>query len=114
VVATYGMALLFGWEALRQRSAAPLWKGAAGVGLGFCLGSFYLIPAIYEQRWVNIGGALLGGLRPSDNFLFATTSDAEHDAFNHIASKLALLLVVWVAVAAFAAWRAQFSGRNGK
>src|SRR5437868_2626326 len=73
--------------------------------IGFCLASFYLIPAVYEQRWVQISGALSGGLRPADNFLYARTSDAEHDAFNRIASHIAVLLILWTVSAALAVWR---------
>jgi hypothetical protein len=106
VIATYSVALLFIVAALRQRSFSVFVNGAAGMALGFGLASFYLIPAIYEQRWVQISAALYGGLTPADNFLYATTSDAEHDAFNRIASHVALLLVLWAICAALTAWRA--------
>jgi len=84
---------------------SPLANGAAGIALGFGLASFYLIPAIYEQRWVNISGVLSEGLTPAENFLYAKTADAEHDAFNRIASNLAVLLIFWVWCAAVTAWR---------
>jgi len=64
-----------------------------------------LIPAICEQRWVNISGALAGGLTPAENFLYATTKDAEHDAFNQVASNMAVVLLAWVAIAAVATYR---------
>jgi hypothetical protein len=105
VIATYSVALVFTVAAWRQRSTVPLKNGASGMVLGLGFAAFYLVPAIYEQRWVNISGALAGGLRPAENFLFAKTSDAEHDDFNRIASRLAVLLIVWVCVAAIAAWR---------
>jgi len=73
--------------------------------LGLALASFYLIPAIYEQRWVQIAGALAGGLTPAENFLYARTADREHDAFNRVASNMAVVLVAWVAVMAVLAWR---------
>ena len=105
VIATYGAALLFTVAAARTRSFLPLVNGGAGILLGLGFASFYLIPAIYEQRWVNISGALAGGLTPEQNFLFAKTSDAEHDAFNGIASRVAVILIFWVILGAIAAWR---------
>jgi hypothetical protein len=106
VIATYSVALLFLVAALQQRSVSVLVDGAAGMVLGLGLASFYLIPAIYEQRWVQISAALYGGLTPADNFLYARTSDAEHDAFNRIASHIAVLLALWAICAALTAWRA--------
>jgi hypothetical protein len=114
VIASYSVALIIAFAAVQQKSSAPLIHGGSGVLLGFGLAAFYLIPAIYEQRWVNITDALAGGLTPAENFLFAKTSDAEHDGFNHIASRLAVLLILWVMVAAIAARRSGFakSGAN--
>jgi len=104
VIASYSVAFLFLLAAVRQRSFVPLANGGAGIALGFCLAAFYLIPAIYEQRWVQISAALYGGLTPADNFLYAKTSDAEHDAFNRIASHIAVVLIFWMVCAALAAW----------
>jgi uncharacterized membrane protein len=105
VIASYSVALLVLVAVLQQRSLRPAMKGAAGITLGFGLAAFYLIPAIYEQRWVNINGALAAGLAPAENFLYSHTSDADHDAFNHVASHLAVFLIFWAIVAATAAWR---------
>ena len=105
VIATYSVAFTFLVAAVRQRSVAILTDSACGMGLGFGLASFYLIPAVYEQRWVQISAALYGGLTPADNFLYAKTSDVEHDAFNRIASHMASLLILWTVFAAVAAWR---------
>jgi hypothetical protein len=114
VIATYSVAFMFLTAAIRQRSIAVLTDGACATALGFGLASFYLIPAAYEQRWVQISAALYGGLTPADNFLYAKTSDPEHDAFNRIASHMAMLLILWTACAALAAWRgnSQRSARN--
>lgn len=105
VIATYSVMLLFAIATLQQRSVVSLAGGGAGIGLGFGLAAFYWIPAFYEQRWVNISGILAGGLTPTENFLYAKTADAEHDAFNRIASNIAVLLIFWVLCAAIAAWR---------
>jgi hypothetical protein len=99
----YSFALLLVIFAWQRRSPRILWMGAAAVVLGMCLAAFYLLPAIYEQRWVNISEAVSAGSRPQDNFLFIHTTDKDHDAFNHIVSWLAMLeivitfLTVWTA-----------------
>jgi hypothetical protein len=105
VIATYSVTLLFIVATLRQRSLSVPVRSASGMALGFGLAAFYLVPAIYEQRWVQISAALYAGLAPADNFLYAKTSDAEHDSFNRIASHIAVLLIVWTLCAAVAAWR---------
>ncbi len=96
------LAVFFAWQ---QRSPRVLAVAAGAIGLGACLAAFYLLPAIYGQRWVNIAEAVSQGSRPVDNFLFMHTTDADHDAFNRIISWVALLEMAVVAVGAAFAWR---------
>jgi len=123
VMIHYSLALLlicFAWRrrswrvpllAKDAKSGAPGWRillvGAAAVALGAGLAAFYLLPAIYEQRWVDIAAAVSAGSRPVDNFLFIHTTDADHDAFNRIISWVALLEIAVTFTAAWAArkWR---------
>ncbi len=74
--------------------AQPLLKTAAAVLLAAGLASFYLIPAIYEQRWINLAEVLSPGVRPQDNFLFTTIADPDHNRFNLLVSTVASVEIV--------------------
>ena len=107
VMIHYSFLLLIVFLAWQRRSPRVLLVGAAAVGLGACLAAFYLLPAIYEQKWVNIAEAVSAGSRPQDNFLFIHTGDADHDAFNRVISWVAMLEIVATLAAAWATglWR---------
>ncbi len=87
----------------RTRSFRALLEPAAqffaGASLGLALAAFYILPAAFERRWVEIAMATVPGMRPSDNTLFHHTGDAFHDAVLHTASTLAILLLCLTAVA---------------
>jgi hypothetical protein len=105
VIASYSMALLFAWAALAQRSWKVALRAMAGLALGLGLTGFYLLPAAYEQRWVNIGQALSSGLLPAENFLFTYLDDVEHTWFNWISSFCALALILLAALTALSSRR---------
>jgi hypothetical protein len=109
VMMHYSMALLIVVIAWQRRSARILLTGSMAVVLGAALAAFYLFPAIYEQRWVNIAQAVSAGSRPLDNFIFVHTEDAEHDAFNRVISWVAVAEIVLTMAAAWAArqWRSR-------
>jgi 6-pyruvoyl-tetrahydropterin synthase related domain len=105
VIASYSLALLFAWAAVTQRSWRIILRAAGGLALGFGLAGFYLLPAAYEQRWVNISQALSSGLLPAQNFLFTEIADVEHNWFNWISSFCALALILLAAMTALASRR---------
>ena len=103
VMVHYSLALLILVIAWQRRSPRVLLVGTIAVLLGAALAAFYLLPAVYEQKWVNIADALSPGSRPRDNFLFVHTTDATHDAFNHLVSWVALAEILMTFAAAWAA-----------
>jgi len=102
VMIHYSLALLIVFFAWQRRSPRLLLVAGGAVALGACLVASYLLPAIYEQRWINIAEAVSPGSRPSDNFLFVHTSDPDHDAFNHLISWVAVLEIAMIFVAGIA------------
>jgi hypothetical protein len=107
VMIHYSFALLVAILAWRHRSWRLLAVGASAVIAGTCLSAFYLLPATYEQKWVHIDEVISEGLRPQDNFLFAHTTDPDHDAFNRLVSWIAVaeMFVTFAALAAATQWR---------
>lgn len=101
VMIHYSLVLLLVFFSWQRRSSRLLFLGAVGVVFGALLSAFYLLPAIYEQRWINIAQAVSEGSRPADNFLFIHTADADHDKFNHIISWVAVLEMVMIFAAAW-------------
>jgi len=107
VMVHYSLSLLIVVIAWQRRSPRVVLAGSAAVVLGAALAAFYLFPAVYEQKWVNIAQAISPGARPLDNFLFVHTSDADHDAFNRVISWVAVAEIFLTIGAAWAArrWR---------
>jgi hypothetical protein len=90
VIATYSLALLFTVGAIRRRSLLPLIWGGLAMAAGFGLAAFYILPAVWEQRWVQISQALTENLRPERNFIFTNSNDPEFLVFNWKISGVAL------------------------
>jgi hypothetical protein len=102
-------------EAAIQRSrSSQAWRllprTALALLLGAGLAAFYLIPAIYEQGWVNIGQVLSPGVRPQDNFLFTMTADPDHNHFNLLMSFIALAEILVLALAIWFSKRKKQTG----
>jgi hypothetical protein len=104
----YSLALLLILMAWQKRSVRVLVIGAAAIAVGACMAAFYLFPAVYEQKWIDVADAVSQGSRPQDNFLFVHTADADHNTFNRTISWVAIFEVVVIFVMAWAAktWRA--------
>src|ERR1035441_7439259 len=85
------------------RTSLPAFRILAPTALAMLLGaglaSFYLLPAICEQRWINLSEVLSPGVRPQDNFLFTTIADPDHNRFNLLVSTVALAEIGALALA---------------
>ena len=101
VMVTYSLALLIVILAILDRSPRFLFSGLLAVLIGVSLAAFFLVPAAYEQRWVNIAEVLSPGVRPQDNFLFIRMNDVDHNRFNLLVSCVASAEMILLGLAAF-------------
>ncbi|MGA8110746.1 MAG: 6-pyruvoyl-tetrahydropterin synthase-related protein [Acidobacteriaceae bacterium] len=116
VMGGYMLALLVVVAALRQRSWRLIARSAAAVPLGLALAGFWLIPAIFQQRWVEIARATAPLMRVQDSFLFGFVRLASlpapvsaQDQFdlayhNQVLHLVSLVVVALLAATALAAW----------
>jgi non-canonical purine NTP pyrophosphatase (RdgB/HAM1 family) len=115
-----GLALLFvaigaGHKSEHRRRWGPqIWRPliqtAVAILLGAGVAAFYLLPAIYEQGWINLSEVLSPGVRPQDNFIFTTIADPDHNRFNLLVSTVAL---AEIGVLVFAIWFSRRAKRIG-
>lgn len=94
--------------ASRMRNALQLaLKTAAGAGFGLGLAAFYIVPAAYERRFVQVAMATIAGMRIDNNFLFEHTGTSSdellHDQVLHTASWVAAILIAATVAALIAA-----------
>jgi 6-pyruvoyl-tetrahydropterin synthase related domain len=101
VMATYSLALALLVGCVVRRSFRPLLLGTTAMAGGFGLAAFYILPAAWEQRWVQIAQAISDGLSPTLNFLFTRSNEPGFVQFNWHVSWVALgvILVTIVAIA---------------
>jgi hypothetical protein len=107
VMLTYSLALLLTVVAVMRRSPQPLAIGAAALLLGLALAGFYVVPVLYEQKWVEIAQVLSPGVRPQDNFLFTSLDYPDHDRFNLLISLLSTAEIILLGIFCFLSrsWR---------
>jgi uncharacterized membrane protein len=105
VMGCYALALIVLWAAIAERKWDMVGRAASGTVLGLGLASFYLIPATYEQRWVEITRAIESGISVEDSFLFKHTGQAFHDQVLHTASWIGVALLAATLIAALFSYR---------
>jgi hypothetical protein len=104
VIACYALLWISVLRLVWQRTwRAPL-RIAAATTVALALDAFYLVPAAYQQRWVDIARAVGPGMRFQDSFLFRPIGEPFHDAVLHTASVIACILLAF-ALASYLLWR---------
>lgn len=97
VMACYLLAAVALASAMLSRSWAPMIRAAAGAVLGIGLVAAYLVPAAWEQRWVDIHQVTEdAGQTLENNWLFAVHADptlALHDQVLRTASMIAMGMI---------------------
>lgn len=104
VIGSYLLAILALAMCIAERQTWPAFRALGGVSLGLGLAGLYIVPAAYEQRWVQIQRAITPGMRVEDSFIFAHTVDAFHDQVLRTASWIFVLEFAVAAAFAWAAW----------
>jgi hypothetical protein len=111
VVGSYLLALLAVTMWIAEGKPWPALRAAGGMALGLGLAAFYIVPAAFEQRWVQIDRAIIQGMRVEDSFLFAHTADAFHDQVLRTASWILIVELAAALIAAYLAWRRKAGGK---
>jgi hypothetical protein len=110
VVGSYMLAILGLGMWMAEGRPWPALRAVAGMALGLGLAAFYIVPAAFEQRWVQIDRAIMPGMRVEDSFLFAHTANAFHDQVLRTASWIVIVELGVAIIAAYLAWRRQGGG----
>jgi hypothetical protein len=111
VMSCYLLAMIAIWISITRRQWQPILQSAVGLLLGLGLSAFYLAPAAYERRWVDIARAIGEEMRIEDSFLFAHTGGAFHDQVLRTASWIVLLMLATIAASMWFAWKQGVSRR---
>ncbi len=110
VVGSYMLAVLALGMWIAEGKPWPALRAAGGMALGLGLAAFYIVPAAFEQRWVQIDRAIIPGMRVEDSFLFARTANAFHDHVLWTASWIFIAELTVASIAAYLAWRRRAGG----
>jgi len=105
VMACYTVAAITIWKSITQKQWQPILNSAISLILGLGLASFYIVPAAYERRWVDIARAIGPGMRIEDSFLFGHTGESFHDQVLHAASLILVAMLVAIYILVWTIWK---------
>ena len=105
VIACYTLAAITTWKSISRKQWQPILNSTISLILGLGLASFYIVPAAYERRWVDITRAIGPGMRIQDSFLFAHTGESFHDQVLHAASLIFVTMIVAIYIFVWTTWK---------
>jgi hypothetical protein len=99
VMACYLLAAVALALVLLERSWAPALRASAGAVLGLGLAAIYLVPAAWEQRWVDIHQVTEDpGQTLENNWLFAVHADPSLQPHDQVLHTVSMIVVMMIAV----------------
>jgi hypothetical protein len=111
VIASYLLAAVAVATALLARSWFPVLRASVSFALGASLSSLYLIPAAWEQRWVDVQQATGfngdSGLKIENNWIFQHHTDPAlnlRDQALHVISPVAVSMIALAMASLLAIW----------
>jgi hypothetical protein len=109
VIASYLLAAVTLITAFLWRSWAPILRSSTAVLIGLSLAAFYLAPAIYEQRWVDIRDAIADpGEQIRNSWFFALGGNRAltlHDEILLTVSRIGAVMVALAILGVLVCWR---------
>jgi hypothetical protein len=115
VMASYLLAVVAAALAIRRRSWAPVVRAAVGVVLGLGMAAIYIVPAAWEQKWVDIREATDDpGLRVENSWLFAHHADPALASHDSELQKVSIIAAIMIAMALAGIVIAGLRGRTQK
>ena len=100
VMASYLLAAVALTASVLNRSWAHLLRATIGAALGIGLAGLYLIPAAWEQRWVDLRAAIdYPVFSVENNWLFARHTDPRLTPFDGVLHRASMLAVTMIGVA---------------
>jgi hypothetical protein len=112
LMACYVLAAVALTLAFLSRSWAPVLRASVGAVLGMGLVAIYLVPATWEQRWVDIHQVTEDpGQTLENNWLFARHADPGLDFHDMVLHQASIVVVAMIAVALGGLLVSWFRGR---
>ncbi|MGO9336035.1 MAG: 6-pyruvoyl-tetrahydropterin synthase-related protein [Terracidiphilus sp.] len=100
VMASYLLAAVALTASVIARSWAHLLRAAIAATLGMALAAFYLIPAAWEQRWVDLRAAAdYPVFNIENNWLFAHHTDPQLAPFQYFLHRASIIAIVMIGAA---------------